>query len=144
MRLLCNHYVFTRKQTLNFKFLSIYSLCLWITSVKSLSRRENKNPVRQENDRIDTIRHGSASSFGSMSRAFLSEDEFRIGPQFKILAIWYFLFRKLRPVKVHRYQKPVNVPINMRRLVLLEVSASEVTSGNDLNRIRLRFRYRTV
>ena len=45
----------------------------WITFVKSLSRREN--------ERIDTIRHGSASSFGSMSRAFLSEDEFRIGLQ---------------------------------------------------------------
>ena len=55
--------------------------------MKSLSRRENKNPVRQENDKIDTIRHGSASSFGSMSRAFLSEDEFRIGPH---LTFWRF------------------------------------------------------
>ena len=34
-------------------------------------------------------------------------------------------------MKVLRYRKPVNVLINMRQLVLQEVSVSEATSGID-------------
>ena len=54
----------------------------------------------------------------------------------KFSTSWRNSLRILRPVKVLHFQKPVNVPINMPRLVSLEVSASEVTSGIDFRLVQ--------